>query len=513
MSNRVRILVSAWGLPRNWKHAIYSVEDSDVKDLESRTTLSPLVQALNPDFIIIFVPDTVYLERVNMRRVDNYDDLCREVREYYIEFCKNNGINLEKLYIEVCPGVGRFSIKTRERTTLILEALGSAYDYYAYLYYSLVRYIKDVLIGKNNINIFDRDLDLEFIVDLSHGVNYMPVFVYKAVRELCQLLATFRKGQVRLRTYNSDPVLEDGQEATIHLVEEVNYFRPYVPPLILEDRSSVSRVITGTRGLKDVPEYSKICKEIHEELKNLFKELDSEIVKFFKGYHINAIKLINMIIGAFYHGLPLIVSTYYVDADVLFNFLQKLFDIWRRRIMVKVENSNVKIVRFARFALNRVEVILRAALFLLGIKCLDLVPERRGVLSLKLLQDYDEKIISELNPFLGVEYGRLFRDDNMSRILNLVRGGAMLLACVRAGEEDSEDRARCVEICEEDIRRCSSTGSEDISNVCRNFIAHAGLEWCFVEIFSENDDILLKYSDRVPFECLYRCTTYMLREV
>jgi len=515
--------VTTWGLPRNWKPAKYIVEKygTNTNCVESRTTLKPLIKALEPDMILIFVPDTVYIETLERNRAERYEDICKIVQQYYIDFCKENDIDINKIIVEVCPAVGRFQ-KRVEDSLLRLEAVGSAYDYYVNLYWRLIKFLYDL--GKKSINVFDKNIDIEFIIDLSHGVNYMPVLVYRAVREVCQLLAIFRSGRVKLLAYNSDPVIEEGQHATIHLIEEVDNVRPYIPSLILKDENGLSRLLSGTRQLENSDEYSRVCKDIYERLKKTFEEYNKRIRQTLDIETINVVKVINMLIGAFYHGLPLIISRYYIDSEILLDLVTEVFNIWRENIKVKYseQDKTIRIIRYARFSLNKMEIVLRALFLVSGIEALHLRPRIRGALSIDELESYDRYIISNLNPFLGAEYGRLFESKESKNVLRKIvesRGTLRLVLARILLEREKKAHDRCeetvdenkiLERCDSDVNACRE--SKNLSNVCRNFIAHAGLEWCLVDMFSRDGQVFLRYVDD-SLRCLYDCCTYMLKEV
>jgi CRISPR-associated protein Csx1 len=84
--------------------------------------------------------------------------------------------------------------------------IGNMEDFYGYVLYKFV----DILSAE-----FDKDLeDLELYLDLTHGINFMPVLTYRAIREISEIITA----NATLHVYNSDPYRREAS-LRIHLVE------------------------------------------------------------------------------------------------------------------------------------------------------------------------------------------------------------------------------------------------------------------------------------------------------
>jgi CRISPR-associated protein Csx1 len=251
MGEIVDILISVIGSPWQeypktfrWRMARYEFSDDiecvDGKPdyVKSRTTLAALHECLKPQYVIVVAQDTILVKNPEELRGDySYDDVIRDVENIVEEFLKKADMEVgrgggerkgniygeigSKLSMIVAPGSGRFrnlmSVGA-EKVTLNLEVCGSLEDYYSYLLLSLASHMLAIVEREGPLS------QLKVHLDISHGINYMPALTYKALTDLLPVIAAYIGGRdviVKLSTYNSEPVLEDGDTSVIHRVEEL----------------------------------------------------------------------------------------------------------------------------------------------------------------------------------------------------------------------------------------------------------------------------------------------------
>jgi len=111
------------------------------------------------------------LDTLSHLESENYEDIVKEVKEKTESFIKEN-LNIDNYEIIVCPGVGTFPNG---------KFYGNLVDYYSFALYELSKR-------------FDGDLEVH--LDLTHGLNYMPVLTYRVVKDLLEIQSI--KNNVRL---------------------------------------------------------------------------------------------------------------------------------------------------------------------------------------------------------------------------------------------------------------------------------------------------------------------------
>ncbi|MDK2869860.1 MULTISPECIES: CRISPR-associated CARF protein Csx1 [Pyrococcus] len=220
----MRVLVTTWGNPFQWEPITYEYRGIKVK---SRNTLPILVKTLEPERILILVADTManYYDsgknkpEIEEKSFSSYsevvedtkerilwhikEEVIEELREEDPELAKKieNMLKDERITIEVLPGVGVFGNITVE---------GEMLDFYYYATYKLAEWLP----VQNNLEVY---------LDLTHGINFMPTFTYRALRNLLGLLAYLYN--VKFEIVNSEPyplgVSQEIRENTILHIREI----------------------------------------------------------------------------------------------------------------------------------------------------------------------------------------------------------------------------------------------------------------------------------------------------
>ncbi len=196
-----RVLVATWGNPFQWEVVKYRVncqelglEKCNNVEMKNVSTLPVLLEALQPDITIILVLDTLVnltlKNDIQDGELESYEGVKSDVDKRVNWFIskrviplvenEKTGELLENAEIVVAPGVGEFSNASVE---------GNVLDFYAFVLKTLAERLPVE--------------DTEVFLDLTHGINFMPVLTYRALKNLLGLLAYLRTA--RLHVLNSEP--------------------------------------------------------------------------------------------------------------------------------------------------------------------------------------------------------------------------------------------------------------------------------------------------------------------
>lgn len=212
------LIVSIWGDPGGWSKVSYRVPEihkvrrcrlSDVvmsgQTYSYKCTLGALLEAYRDKVSksIVYVADTLAFSRHISRYIGSsnassslksYDDIIVHVKHYINSILDDgdyiNPSDRDKIEYAVLPGVGVYK---RGGNGPIAEFTGSPLNYYYGLLFDLYTRLRK------------EDVDT-IILDVSHGINFMPILGFNAVIEAVKLYALEKSSDVRLVVLNSDPV-------------------------------------------------------------------------------------------------------------------------------------------------------------------------------------------------------------------------------------------------------------------------------------------------------------------
>lgn len=392
-----------------WREVTYKLRESPER---SKISLSVVARHVRPSKIIVVVLDTL----ANRDDFKDYEELRDEIGGDCKDFLGKWGIPAERAKVIVAPGVGRFARRQRSFT---LEVDGEMMDYFYYVLFELAK----ELVGLES--------DSEVCLDLTHGVNFMPVFTYRALDQLLGVLS-FAKN-IRFKVFNSEPVPPVGQEEVqIHEVEN----RVVYPRL--------SPVKVGFRGeaslLKVRKENEKLSKEITE-----FRVDEGEL---------------NAFLSAIVNGLPLALYRFCPSKD----FGKEIGDAvkkWREKTTVEAGPGRLRIERKLRFT----EDFMRCVRLWLASTSFGL--ERRDAATLEDLKGIGE---------------RLFEREGLKK--------ALISRTLRDIEEGLKDKPSLREW--KALREAIGKGGEFNPN---NFLAHAGLEYNVTHVRYHDQELEFRYPD------------------
>ena len=208
------VYISTWGNPSSWDEAIYvkekedKTESSDIK-VKSFTSLATYDKY---DKLILIVQDSILapqgwngteyrnkdvdacIKQLNnngqliekILNLQKYEDYLKVVNEYVsclIRRTIKNEEDSKKVKVIIVPGIGKFSgclMGTKVTCDCGLE--GNKKKYISLLYIeSLLAY--DIYNEINDLNKGDT-----VILDITHGINYLPSLTLEVVKELASLL-------------------------------------------------------------------------------------------------------------------------------------------------------------------------------------------------------------------------------------------------------------------------------------------------------------------------------------
>lgn len=410
-----------------WGEVYYSFRGR-VLSRKVRSSLPLLYDCLRPDVVVVLVLDTVV-----EGDVEGYLEVRERVSGRYRDFIEDElGLRLGggKLSVIVAPGVGSFPNGF---------FLGDLKDFHVYILYELVKVFLRYWVGGGR---------LEFYLDLTHGMNYMPTLTYRVVREIAGISAFF--GDVRFSVYNSEPYTAQSSNLEIHVLED-----------------AVMLPSPSRDGLRDKPrllEPRSLSESERRELDRLQSRLVGEAG--FKGLT-GMSRTVNAFLGSLVNGLPLALLTFLPASSGLEYILEEAERLYFDYTRVEPHEGRLRVER--RVSLSRDYAALAKAYYTakllenLGFTC-----GREAMLD--ELDRIREKLFSKderLNALISIELERI----------RGVRNRLPVGKWVRLNEVFEEG------------------GGFDL----RNFLAHAGFEWNITEVKKEEGKVILRYcEDELP---------------
>ncbi|HCO38477.1 MAG TPA: TIGR01897 family CRISPR-associated protein [Aquificaceae bacterium] len=282
-----KILVAIWGNFSAWKDANYRYKN---KIYTSSTTLPLLLDTIKPNYTYIILADTlmdkydnIFTYQEGLARIKNEAGafIKEKIRSYPTKL-KEDNIN-----ILILPAVGTFS---RSRF------VGNPNNFYALVYFELARNILRNLGSKLAFISENNKPCLELYLDITHGLNFMTMMTYRAVKDILQIIAYFCK--VRLIVLNSDPLVGSGNiDLNINEIEKINVIPAFNFYKYQQHGAKFINVNT----------YANLNENRKREIGTELSKNDSIINLKQKMSNIYAF------CGAFLHGLPIYIYYFYEE--------------------------------------------------------------------------------------------------------------------------------------------------------------------------------------------------------
>jgi len=194
VAQRNVICVATWGDPSTWRYAKYVA--SDGREVEAFSTLSVLKEVERPAKVVVAVLDTLASYRAVEGALEGgFREIKRSVEGYVKEYLC--GVDAE---VVVLPGV--FERREREggegAERRVVYKSDPRREFLPLLLQALLERALEV--GATDV-----------VLDVSHGMNFVPTLALEAAEEAAAALAVARAAksaeapQVKLRVYQSDP--------------------------------------------------------------------------------------------------------------------------------------------------------------------------------------------------------------------------------------------------------------------------------------------------------------------
>jgi len=407
----MKLLIVPWGNPFTWEEVKYRFGNTICT---SKTSLCVLTKELNPDRILILVGDSL-AKSEKVKENSEYASIKKTVEEEIKLFLSENVYYESHPKVDICvlPGTGYFPNGAFE---------GQVLDYYYRLLYELA-------------DIISKDAFSEVHLDLTHGLNFMPVLTYRAVKEILQVVSFFKS--VKFTAYNADPFVSGVPETvlTLHVVEETEEdprFPSFSPYVVDESSRFFEKLAVDENGQK---------------LKVVEKPWLKEVLTF---------------VGGINFGLPLVLITFFVPSEKILSHLEEALENYERKIEIRKDGNRLRLRRKARLT-PLFRVLTLSWLLLKLFEKEDLLKERREEISLNEFESLAKKVFWKdinLRSILGREI------DNLKKIKDFSSHWE-LWAKIDGKKPGSPDP--------------------------RNFFAHGGLEKNAVELCNTEEGLALRY--------------------
>ncbi|ABW02334.1 CRISPR-associated CARF protein Csx1 [Caldivirga maquilingensis] len=536
-----RVLVLApWGLPTLWDEVNYviprvsesggklcvrpiNIEWNDVDKVKSYTSLAGVLRYItnagHKGFIDVIImgldtlafPDTrsqsgncnvvgilsdftntLRNGKVNYRDIENtaYSLLKNCISQYLGGFnSKADKINIE---VEILPGTGTY--RAGNFNARFMGGINNLNFTMLYKLYNKVRYNKYSAI----------------IIDITHGVNYLPMITYMAAQLIAKYLSARDNKDICLITFNADPISRQKTEATqerrLNIIEMQNIsIEPHEFLKELTGRLNKEKIFRIVRTNHDKDKINKLNKlnNNYEDIRRRLNpsRITTSLEYGFALYLVTYLRKNNLTHVKDLEELSRNISNL---CDEIYNYMNEAVDI-------SINNNEVLISRIYDFETSP----------LLLSMAFDVVRNRViNVLNLDQLMDNEGGIDIEYLlkiPVSSVADTILSNEvDSIKRAAELFRDVAVNLLGMNKGilggyvkygnihdfvNKSIIDIGRRSNDIREEIKNysCDNQDSHDDSE-CRfndrNFIAHAGLERNITCIKISGDKVFIKYIDK-----------------
>jgi CRISPR-associated protein Csx1 len=490
-----RLLIEVWGNPSGWKRTKYKYKGLDEEP--HKTTLPRLINDLKPDKVIVFVPDTIVNEEST-----SYEEIVERVGENIRGFIRDLGIEAgDRIEVLVQPNIGFYTLNNKEIRGI--RAIGSTNNYMLTFALSLSRVLEEFMVQLQN----SREKRVEVYLDITHGVNYMPVLARAALYHILSSIGIFLN--TKLVVLNSDPVVyspksKESESSTyedhaIKKIHEVEVQDPIIPEHLFfphlynlyEKRVKQRRepvLFKSLIGRERKLETIDLRGEFEERVDKLGEIEDRLISEVFQcGREVNIIDCVTNLL-AFASSIQFILPLWILYLKPQLNELEdtmplsKLEKITREKVLketiiAKIYNNTLYIIHTAEPTMVLLDIVkallAMEALSTLGYK--DINPQNITLRDLTLDKIFSEKPIARYSPILRYFSNRLKFD--VKRVKEQIKEW---LENRRSNLDSTRDiEVPLAKIYNEKSNKQVNFKSEDFE---RNFISHSGLEYNIVKL-------------------------------
>ena len=457
--------VGTWGAFNVWDEVEYLMVDEKGKELKkkAKTTFAIAIEALNIEKGLIFLLDSLYKKD----EASNYGEVLQSVEKDAREFLENVLKNskdrdvLRKTEFFVAPSVGSFVKDKASRKRLITRC--GAGDFYPIVYMKLAVALSDLLKEKRKFDV---------VLDISHGLNYTTALAFRALSDLVSGVNFFFEG-IKLKLVNSEPY--DRNAGVL--------IGPLQIHTILEESSGNIPRFQLSQDLKGLIKINKKCcieGEVGEErLKEIGEKSNDVVSNFLQKYY--GIKEgerwktgVKVLASAIENGFPLLIYNFTLDDRPLSDFVKTVLDFYKDNTNVMESGGDLIISHMVNFGKDTPSIV----------KILFLAETLRDAYGISRKEEITLREFEKVKD-LYKKYEPVYR--RMEREYEKIRDGIcdhLNSANVEGSSEKTENWKILADIIsgKEEPPSDQCGANLDFGYFKRNFVAHAGVEKCSVEV-------------------------------
>ncbi|MDK2945836.1 MAG: CRISPR-associated protein Csx1 [Geotoga sp.] len=279
----MKVLFAIAGNLDNFKEKRYRLNlEENEENFICESSLKLLSKHYNVDKIVIFVPDTLFTTCKIDKIPKSYFELTTRLSDVYNKKIKEK-LKIDNFELFVVPGIGTYNLGNDQVT---FE--GEIKDLYNFTLYKLYK----LLLHEQ----FLKAEGIEFIFDITLGLNYQQNVIFNVLNDLLKLLSYLK--DTRLIIVNSEPVIGNLKEVlNVHIVDSKKVF----PGLDIQK-------IKRKKILEIIPVLSNEEKKCYGQ--KYIKNLEQIVRAFAENDFDTFIKVILYFLNSLIYGLPLVFLHY-----------------------------------------------------------------------------------------------------------------------------------------------------------------------------------------------------------
>ncbi|APT74936.1 hypothetical protein SU70_08470 [Thermosipho melanesiensis] len=206
---RLKVLFAIVGNLKTFREKKYRLNLEDQhSELICDSSLQLLSEYYNVDKTVIFLPDTLYTTCDINKIPSSYDELTKLLAEEYDKKIRKK-LKINNFEIVIVPGIGTYKLGDGN---LVFD--GEIKDLYNFSLYKLYKLLleKEFLNGEK----------VEFIFDISTGLNYHQSVISSVLNDLLKLLAYLK--DTSLTIVNSEPITDLKEVLNVYIIDQKKIF-------------------------------------------------------------------------------------------------------------------------------------------------------------------------------------------------------------------------------------------------------------------------------------------------
>lgn len=280
----MKVLFAIAGNLDNFKEKRYRLNlEENEENFICESSLKLLSKHYNVDKIVIFVPDTLFTTCKIDKIPKSYFELTTRLSDVYNKKIKEK-LKIDNFELFVVPGIGTYKLGYDQVT---FE--GEIKDLYNFTLYKLYK----LLLHEQ----FLKAEGIEFIFDITLGLNYQQNVIFNLLNDLLKLISYFK--DTKLIIANSEPVIGNLEKdvLNVHIIDSKNVF----PGIEIQN-------IKRKKILEVFPSLSNEEKRYYGE--KFLKNLEQIVRNTTKNTIENFIHVILYFLNSIIYGLPLVLLHY-----------------------------------------------------------------------------------------------------------------------------------------------------------------------------------------------------------